>query len=232
MTTLPIPEVAVLDLAGTTITDDGLVLEAFHAAIADAGVDRGSERFVVMAEHAERRMGASKITVFLELFDQNLAAAERANLAFEQAYASQLTSGCVAPIPGAAETIDNLRSLGVKVALTTGFSPETRDALLACVGWRTMADLALSPADVGRGRPYPDLALTALMRLGGTSVSGLLTAGDTVADMRCGRSAGAGAVIGVLTGAHSRSALEGAGAHLVIPSICDLPVSRKGNATS
>ncbi|MCL2787943.1 MAG: HAD hydrolase-like protein [Micrococcales bacterium] len=219
MTTIPLPEVAVLDLAGTTISDEGLVLDAFFAALRDAGIPAGDAR----CEEVVRRMGESKITVFLDLFDQDLALATHANQVFEAVYAARLASGLVRPVPGARDVIVHLQGRGVRVALTTGFSPKTRDALLDAVGWRTMADLTLSPADVGRGRPFPDLALAALMRLGGSSVKALLTAGDTIADVRSGLAAGAGTVIGVLTGTHGEDDLHGAGAHLVLPSISDLP---------
>ncbi|MDR2620013.1 MAG: HAD hydrolase-like protein, partial [Propionibacteriaceae bacterium] len=111
----------------------------------------------------------------------------------------------------------------IKVALTTGFSPETRDELLDALQWRSLVDLALSPSDVGRGRPYPDLALGALLKLGGTRVSRLVTVGDTVADVESGLAAGAGLVVGVTSGAHSHSALRAAGAHVVLASIAELP---------
>ena len=117
----------------------------------------------------------------------------------------------------------NCSSIGVKVALTTGFSPGTQALIVDTLGWRDSVDLWLAPADAGRGRPYPDLPLTALLRLGGTSVGALAVVGDTAADMRSGVSAGAGAVVGVLTGVHDEPALRGAGATQVIASIIDLP---------
>ena len=69
------------------------------------------------------------------------------------------------PIDGAAEAITRLRDAGVKVALTTGFSGTTQEKLLAALGWQSLADLVLAPGDGVRGRPYPDLILTALIRL-------------------------------------------------------------------
>ena len=48
------------------------------------------------------------------------------------------------------------RDAGVRVCLATGFSPATRDAIIAELGWGELIDLALSPADAGdaagRGR--------------------------------------------------------------------------------
>jgi beta-phosphoglucomutase-like phosphatase (HAD superfamily) len=84
------------------------------------------------------------------------------------------------------------------------------------------ADLALSPADADRGRPWPDLPLTALIRLGGGSVSELAVVGDTPSDIESGRRAGAAVVAGVLTGAATRADLEQAGAPLILGMVADL----------
>ena len=49
-------------------------------------------------------------------------------------------------------------------------------------------DLALSPADVGRGRPFPGPEpLGYLLRLGGTDMRALATVGDTAFDVLAGR---------------------------------------------
>ena len=58
-----------------------------------------------------------------------------------------------------------LRDAGIRVCLATGFSPSTRDAIIDELAWGGLIDLALSPADAGRGRPWPDLPLTALLML-------------------------------------------------------------------
>jgi phosphoglycolate phosphatase-like HAD superfamily hydrolase len=81
----------------------------------------------------------------------------------------------------------------------------------------------LSPADAGRGRPWPDLPLTALLRLGGGAVSELAVAGDTASDVESGLRASAGLVAGVLTGAASRDELERAGAPVILETIAELP---------
>ncbi len=211
-------EVAVLDMAGTTVRDEGLVEAAFVAAVESVGGSVDEE----MLDHVRATMGQSKIVVFERLLGDPVRAA-RANVAFEQAYARQVaTEGC-RPVPGAAKAIARLRAAGVRVALTTGFSPGTQRLIVDTLGWRGLVDLCLAPADAGRGRPYPDLALTALLRLGGGAVHALVVAGDTTSDIRCGVNAGAGVVVGVLTGTHDEPALRAAGATHVLPSIADLP---------
>ena len=216
-------EIVVMDMAGTTVSDDGLVVAAFTRAVASLGIDEDHGRFPAMMDHVTATMGESKITVFRTLFDGDDDMAQRANAAFEHAYGDLVAEGRATALPGAAETIATLRGRGLKVALTTGFSPVTRDAIIDSLGWRDHVDLALSPADVGRGRPFPDLNLSALLRLGGTDVRALATVGDTAFDVLAGRASGAGVVAGVLSGAHDRDTLSAAGADHVIDTVADLP---------
>ncbi|WP_281202019.1 phosphonatase-like hydrolase [Nocardia harenae] len=213
---------AVLDMAGTTVADDGLVLRAFETAASAAGLPAaGAER-----DHARRyvldTMGMSKIEVFRALFGTEERAAA-ANTAFEEAYTGFVDEGGLTPIPGAADAISALRASGVQVALTTGFSRATQDRILTALGWETIADLTLAPAEAGRGRPYPDLVLTALLRLRVDDVAAVAVAGDTAGDMRCGRRAGARIVAGVRTGAHDAATLREAGATHVLDTIAELP---------
>ena len=167
-------------------------------------------------------MGQSKIDVFRALFPVE-EQAQRANDAFAGAYDRLIADGLAEPLPGAEDTIRALRDAGVKVALTTGFGAGTRDRLLAALGWTDIADLTLCPAEAGRGRPYPDLVLTAVLRLQVDDVRAVAVAGDTASDVTSGLRAGATVVAGVLTGAHDAAALTGAGATHVLDSITDLP---------
>jgi phosphoglycolate phosphatase len=211
--------VACLDMAGTTVADDGVVLASFRAAIGDQHLpDDAAGRALRIAHDT---MGQSKIVVFRQIFgDEDTA--QRVNAAFERHYAAAVAAGRIEPLPGAADTLKYLREAGIRVCLSTGFSPVTRDAILDALGWRESVDLALSPADAGRGRPFPDMALTALLRLGGGAVSELAVAGDTASDVESGLRAGAGLVAGVLTGTGTRADFERAGAPLILDSIADL----------
>jgi phosphoglycolate phosphatase len=166
-------------------------------------------------------MGQSKIEVFRRILGHE-AIARKANDAFEDHYAAAVRNGAVAPVPGAEDTLMRLRDAGIRVCLATGFSPSTRDAIIDELAWGGLIDLALSPADAGRGRPWPDLPLTALLKLRGGAVSELAVAGDTTSDIESGLRAGAAVVAGVLTGADSRADLERAGAPLILDTIAGI----------
>ncbi len=211
--------VACLDMAGTTVRDDGTVLEAFTAAITEQNLP--SDAYDLAMTAVRSSMGQSKIEVFRRILGDE-ASARKANEAFEDHYAAAVRGGKIAPLPGAEGTLIRLRDAGIRVCLATGFSPATRDAIIDELAWGGLIDLALSPADAGRGRPWPDLPLTALLRLRGGAVSELAVAGDTASDVESGLRAGAGVVAGVLTGAGSRADLERAGAPLILDTIAGI----------
>jgi phosphonatase-like hydrolase len=218
--------VACLDMAGTTVADDGSVIAAFSAAVEQFGLPEGTQGYDDALAYVRQTMGQSKIEVFRHILGAE-DAAQQANAAFEEHYARSVRGGDVEPLPGATETFAALRAAGIKVCLATGFSPTTRDALLDALGWRPLVDLVLSPADAGRGRPWPDLPLTALLRLGGGAVGELAVAGDTPSDVESGLRAGAGLVAGVLTGSSTREELEQAKAPVILDTIADLiPLAR------
>lgn len=215
-------ELVVLDMAGTTVKDDGVVERAFALAAERAGIVAAGPALEEALDYVRVTMGQSKIDVFRALAG-NDDDAERANEAFEQAYAEIALAEGVEAIPGAEEVLRVLRDGGVKIALTTGFSRATCDILLDALGWRNLVDVTLSPADAGRGRPFPDLPLTALIRTAVTRVDAVVVVGDTASDMLSGIAAGAGLVVGVLTGAHDEVTLRDSGADEVLESIADLP---------
>jgi phosphoglycolate phosphatase len=213
--------IACLDMAGTTVADDGAVMAAFAAALERGGLAAGTAARRQAVQIAESTMGQSKIEVFRRIFGDE-ERAHQANETFEECYAATVTGGGVSPVPGAAEVLTRLGGAGIRVCLLTGFAPATRDVVIGALGWWPVIDLALSPADAGRGRPWPDLPLTALLRLGGGAVSELAVAGDTASDVESGLRAGAGVVAGVLTGSGTRKELQQAGAPHVLATIADL----------
>ncbi|MEU8900163.1 phosphonatase-like hydrolase [Nocardia sp. NPDC048505] len=213
-------QLAVFDMAGTTVADGGLVVRAFDAAATEAGLDPAGPRREHARQYVLDTMGQSKIVVFRALFgDEDTA--QRANAAFEHAYDALIDEVGVTAIPGAVETFEQLRAAGVKIALTTGFSRGTQDRLLNALGWNDIADLTLAPAEAGRGRPYPDLVLTALLRLEADAVDRVAVLGDTTSDIATGLAAGARIVAGTLTGAHDAEQLRAAGATHVVASVAE-----------
>jgi phosphonatase-like hydrolase len=211
-------QLAVIDMAGTTVADDGLVVNAFERAATAVGVPESGPERDSARQYVLDTMGQSKISVFRALFGSEFQA-QQANAAFEQAYDQLIDEGRATPIDGAADAVTRLRDNGIRVALTTGFSGTTQGKLLAALGWQSLADLVLAPGDGVRGRPHPDLILTALMRLEVDGVANVASLGDTSSDIDSALRAGAAIAAGTLTGAHNEQQLRAAGATHVVESV-------------
>lgn len=213
--------IACIDLAGTTVADGGTVETAFAEAIAALGIVSGTAAHDRAMARVRESRGGSKIEIFRSLFDEPRAQA--AHLAFERSYDQLVDRHGLRPVPGAERALERIRGAGVRVCLLTGFGRRTQARVLDALGWWDRVDLTLCPEDAGRGRPWPDLVLTAALRLGADDVRHIAVCGDTANDMLTGRRSGASIVAGVLTGAHDRDRLLAAGATHVLPSVAALP---------
>jgi phosphonatase-like hydrolase len=218
-------ELAALDMAGTTIEEHGDV----YAALRDA-VD--AEGAVVHDGLVQRWMGTDKREAITELVAAGgggrlaAPAVERAYERFRSLLEERYRARPPVPLPGVPEALAGLRAAGVRVALTTGFARDVAEPLLASVGWAVGGDLVdalVCADDVPAGRPAPYLVFRAMERTGVRRVDRVLVAGDTLADLQSGTNAGAGAVVGVATGALGLADL-GAERHThLLPSVADLP---------
>jgi phosphoglycolate phosphatase len=206
-------------MAGTTVADPGIV-EAAVRRVTGASFDP-----VVFDAHR----GGSKLAMLESLVGVDHAAA--ALHEFEAAVLAAVESGTIEPLPHADDALAALASAHVRICLTTGFPSATRDALVGALGWEDVVDLTLSPGPGCRGRPWPDLILTAALRLEVTAVAAVAVVGDTTNDVLAARRAGSGMAAAVLTGAHDRRALEAAGpSHLFdhVGQFADAVLSRSG----
>ncbi|MYR06535.1 phosphonatase-like hydrolase [Gordonia sp. SID5947] len=210
---------AAVDMAGTTVADDGLVLAAFDAAARAVGLPMDGADHAQAQQYVVDAMGQSKIVVFRHLLQGDETLARQANSAFEEAYARAVSDGGVQEVDGAADTIESLRNAGVKVALTTGFSAATQQRLLVALGWEDLADIAIAPTAIVRGRPFPDMILSAVIELRIEDVRQVAVLGDTGNDITSGIRAGAEIVAGTLTGAHDETHLRAAGATHIVESV-------------
>jgi phosphoglycolate phosphatase len=212
-----------LDLAGTTVADGGVVERAFAQALLECDVEPGSQQLLDGLAHVRVAMGRPESEVFGEIFPGEPGRAVAACGHFEAAYDASLARGEVAAVAGAAEAMERLLGMGMALCFTTGLTAPMRDRLLETMGWQDLANLALSPEEVGRGKPYPDMILTAVLRLGIDDVRHVAVVGDTTSDLLAGSRAGAGVVAGVLTGAHDREHLEAVPHTHILESVVELP---------
>jgi phosphonatase-like hydrolase len=216
------PLLVVTDLMGTTLRDDGAVLPAYRAAFAECAIP------FTEGELAAKR-GAHKLSLFTEFAARRYArddAAKRGAAAlevFEKQLRHFLATGGGTPIEGAEDAIARLREAGIKVALTSGFDRGLIADIVTHCGWAELFDAIVYPDEVPAGRPAPYLIFQAMQKTRVEAVGRVAAIGDTVLDLQAGTNAGAGWVIGALSGAHDAETLGRAPHTHLLPSIAELP---------
>ena len=209
-------ELAVLDIAGTTVEEHQAVYVALTDAVVAAGARPGPNDIAAW-------MGADKHEAIAALLggvgDPTLVYAD-----FRRRLAAAYAERPPTPLPGVPEALAKLRGDGVRVALTTGFDRDVTASLLGAIGWdNTVVDAVVCVDDVAAGRPAPYLIFQAMEATGVRDVRRVLVAGDTTRDLQAGCNAGVAAVVGVLTGGQDAATL-GAERHThLLPSVADLP---------
>ncbi|TQS42065.1 phosphonatase-like hydrolase [Cryptosporangium phraense] len=209
-------DLAVFDMAGTTIDEGQHVYRILsetsvaHGGPADVDQWHGAAKHEALGALLNLAPGDEKLELVVADFRARLAAA----------YAEFPPK----PLPGVPDALAALRAAGVRVALSTGFDREIVGSLLPALGWDdSVVDVVVCGSDVPAGRPAPYMIFRAMETLGVTDVSRVLVAGDTPRDLRSGRNAGAGFVVGVLSGAGTVAEL-GAERHThLLPSVAEVP---------
>ena len=208
---------------GTTLRDDDAVLPAYRAAFGECAIP------FTEAELADRG-GAHKLSLFTDFATRRYPADEAPKIAaaalevFESQLRRLLETGGATPISGAEDAIRRLRAAGIKVVLTSGFDRGLIADIVAHCGWAELFDAIVCPDEVPTGRPAPYLIFHAMQKTLVHSVARVAAIGDTVLDLQAGANAGAGWVIGALSGAHDLATL-GRTPHIhLLPSIAELPL--------
>jgi phosphonatase-like hydrolase len=213
-------ELAVLDIAGTTVKDDGQVPRAFARALSEAGVHVTSGQLDAVRGSSKREA----VRHFIPAGPDRDRIAASAYESFRKHLTASYTNGGVTAIDGAEDTFYWLRRRGTRVVLNTGFDRDITTLLLAALRWDArIIDAVVCGDDVSRGRPAPDLIHRAMERAGVTDSARVMNVGDTRLDLRAGQSAGVRWNVGVLSGAHDRSTLEREPHTHLLASIADLP---------
>jgi phosphonatase-like hydrolase len=203
-------KLVVFDMAGTTVNDEDSVSRCLQAALGAVGV-------AVTIADVNEVMGIAKPEAIKVLVDKAERREELAGRIDEihrdfvaRAIRFYETDPSVHEVPGASQVFRTLKEAGIKVALNTGFNRAITQVILDRLAWSgsPLIDATICSDEVLRGRPHPDMIRELMRRLGILDPADVAKIGDTPADLREGRNAGCGLVIGVTEGTHSREQLE------------------------
>ena len=215
---MPLPQLLVLDMAGTTVRDQHEVEDCFARAAAATSLRATAARILAV-------QGQAKRFVFETLWREQLGAATpAAELAAHVDYSYQVfrevlenhyRTAEVLPTAGCLNLFAFLKDQGIRVALTTGFYRTVTDLILRRLGWhvgldahhrgsaQSIIDLSITSDEVAEGRPAPLMIEKAMRTFGITDPLRVWNVGDTPSDLASGRRAGCARSLGVTNGTHS-----------------------------
>lgn len=202
------PKLVVMDMAGTTVNDFGLVQQAAIDAM------KWKLDIDIPMDQANKVMGIPKKMAFEQLCSLNKTAVtpniiEELVARFnEQLMAQYAEKGNIELMPYATELFDSIKASGSHLYLNTGFNREVASVIVANLGLDAVIDGYIGSDEVAVGRPQPDMIRLAMKRSGVSYSHYVMKVGDTVSDLYEGFSAGCAWNIGVLTGANSYDELR------------------------
>ena len=226
-----------MTIAGILFDKDGTLLD-YHAtwmplnrqaALQVAGGDEGvAERLLVGAGYdpaSGRIMGDSLLA---SATNDEIAAAWAALLGLDPAetaarvtaYFESCSGETAVPVPGLAETIATLRQRGLLLGVATNDSEDSAYGSLEPFGVLEHFAYVVGFDSGHGGKPEPGM-VEGFCTATGLAPAAVAVVGDSLHDLEMGRRAGAGLLVGVLTGASAREDLAVL-AHHVIDSIVEL----------
>lgn len=213
-------KLVVFDMAGTTVKDENEVENCFFAAANETGLTATRERINSM-------MGWSKRLVFETLWQEQLPEIpateleeriERSYVTFKNILEDHYRTQPVEPTEGCIELFKDLKSRGIKIALTTGFYREVTDIILNRLGWDKgldthhkggeIIDASIASDEVEAGRPAPFMIQRAMELLNIESPQQVVKIGDTPSDLEAGKRAQCQLSLGVTNGTHTTEQLS------------------------
>jgi phosphonatase-like hydrolase len=220
-------QLVVFDMAGTTVMDKGNVNDAFRQAFL-------TEDITVDAADIDKVMGYKKIEAVKIIVDQYAPAlnGQRGTQVINDIHDVFIKNMIefyendpdLQPLPFAEAAFQELKEKGIKVALNTGFTRSIADAVLTRLGWNnsSLIDVTVCSDEVAEGRPYPFMIQSLMQQLMIEDIKSVAKIGDTEVDIKEGRNAGCGLVVGITTGSYSREELQKYHPDFIIDSLQQL----------
>jgi phosphonatase-like hydrolase len=216
-------ELAVFDIAGTTVEDRDFVSNSFIEAFTRSGIS-------ITSEEIRPLMGYRKREAIAIMLERKLDAINESHVdilheSFVQIMTEfYLVSPHVSKMSYAEDIFHACKQRKITVALNSGFPKIVVDAIMERTGWlrNGLVDHAIASDEVPAGRPHPYM-INKLMYISGVSNSeSVIKIGDTVVDILEGRNASCGKVVAVTTGAEQADMLKQYDPDFLIHSLDEL----------
>jgi phosphonatase-like hydrolase len=213
-------ELAIFDIAGTTVHDESHVSLCLQDALAAAGHEFSVREITPL-------MGIPKPVAIQTLFDSRGVQGDPK--AINEDFVRRMvevyrTNPEIRPIEGAEETFCKLHEHGIRVALDTGFDRTVTQVILERLKWDdSVIDGSVTCSEVARGRPNPDMIHWLMEQFGVQDPKRVAKIGDTPSDLHEGTNAGCAWVIGVCGGTHSRDELAVHPHTHLVETVADVP---------
>lgn len=208
------PGLLVMDMAGTTVDEGGLVYETLASVLQENNI------FVTPQALAPWH-GASKAQTICHFGTQQGLSHEEIHditLTFEARLSRAYTNNVTMITPELPAFLTQAKNQGIWRALNTGYPRRLQYQILESTRLDRYVDRCVCVNDVACGRPAPDM-MCALMDAFEVPPHRTIKVGDTCNDMLEAMNAGVSVRVGVLTGADDERALRHAGATHIADSI-------------
>jgi phosphonatase-like hydrolase len=216
-------ERVVFDMAGTTVDEGNVVYRTLHKAIEKKCPTVSFEDVLKWGAGKEKQQAIRETIKGTNsvLDEQSIQDAFQDFLVLlNEAYEHLI----VVPTNNTERLFIELRELGIKVVLNTGYNEKTANSLIQKLNWTLGVhyDLLVTSSDVKNNRPLPDMILFAMNQLNIKDAATVIKVGDSTIDIEEGRNAGCKLNIGVTTGAHDKAELMTANPDYIFDNIYDL----------
>jgi beta-phosphoglucomutase len=177
------PRAVLWDLDGTLVDSEQYHWLAWRDSMAAEGVALTHDQFL-------KTFGLRNDAIVPQWIpDASTERVDRIANAKEQLYRRMVREGGLRPLPGAAEWIQRLGADGWLQAIASSAPRENIDAVLTVIGLTSVFQAVVSAEDVTRGKPDPQVFLTAAARLGSAPAQSIVVE-DAAAGVEAARRAG------------------------------------------
>ncbi|MGY0038566.1 HAD hydrolase-like protein [Pedobacter sp. NJ-S-72] len=146
-------KLVVFDMAGTTVSDENYVVISFQQAMKKHG-------YAVALEDVNPLMGYEKPLAIKMMLDKYEADVKKINEdSIHQIHTDFVNimidfythSNDIKPLPNVEDTFSQLRNMGIKIGLDTGFSRNIAELIISRLAWEDKIDVMVASDDVKNG---------------------------------------------------------------------------------